>query len=72
MDAVVRRRAEYHTDYQLLCMKVRMTKKEVYHRRTPTIRIRRFDVSKLAKSKGGDHSDHACMISLSGDSSRNM
>ena len=41
--------------HTLLCVKVRMTRK-VYHRRTLPTRTRRFDVLKLAKSVGDDHS----------------
>ena len=56
MDVAVKSEAECHTDHQILCVKVRMTRR-VYHRRIPPTRTRRFDVSRLAKSAEGDHSE---------------
>ena len=56
LDVAVKRGAECHTDHQLLCVKMRMSRK-VYHRRITATRARRFNVSRLARGENEDHSE---------------
>ena len=53
LDATVKRGVECNTDHQLLCVKVKMGRKHYHHRKSST-KQRKFDVSKLVKSKSGD------------------